>query len=468
MLQLTTSRIKIYILTVLFFTVIVPLIYVFKYAHLNEDDFTRAIWLITEFEENISTWYLTHNGRVINALLSYLPVYEPPQLEVTLIVNFLLNQFVVYLFINRLLDFLGFSLAKMDMIFVAVLIFILQITALPLIFEYYYWYAGATAYSFSFLTLLLSVYFAFGVLQERKYSFLFTVISCVVCAGNNELLILLLNFLSATFLIYCYVEQSNLTMKALTIQLFLVIISLIVIFSPGSINRQSHYEEGGDVLYALGYSFVSTFSLLINELKTVSSIFGLVTIILLCIYCIRVNSNKNSIKNTNPISLLALSLTAIFLLIYVPSYATGGLNYNKGRIANMVQIILLIFLFINFLNLLLFLRANSFKSNILSNKALLMTLGICSFISIYSSNNIRSLYFDLHKENFQKLIINKENRIIYIKKSKENVVTVPPYSGTSFFPQDDMSADPNNWYNKSYLDYLKKKYNVTVNQIIVK
>lgn len=468
MLQLNSKYIKIGFLVLLILTVFIPLLYAFNYVGLNEDDYGRAIWEIEEFGLNFSNWYYTHNGRFINTLLSYLPVYEAPWLQVVLMLNFLATPAVIVFFLKRYFNLISIILCTSDIILIATIIFTLQIISLPLIFEYYYWYAGATAYSFSFLTFILSISFAFGMIQNKKNSFIGALILTVLCAGNNEILILLINYLASLFLIYCYIKRRDLLLQSILLQLTLFITSAIVVFSPGSSHRQGLYEDGGNVISALGQATLYSVSLIFNEFKTFSGVLTLLSILTVAFFIVRTNKGTLRAISLNPVLLIILSFVSVFLLMYVPIYATGGINYNKGRIANMIQILLVFVLFINAINFFIYSQYYITKYRLdIKSEILVVVTAICCLLATYTSSNINNLYSDYENDEFHRLLSDKSNRISLIENSEIKIIVVPSYKGTLFLPQDDMSNNPSHWYNTDYLNYIRYNYDTVVTELIV-
>ncbi len=468
MLQLEMKTFKTLFLVVLLGSVVIPFLYAFKYVGLYADDYGRALWEFKNIGINISNWYLTHNGRIMNAIFSCLPVYKTPWLHSILILNFILNFFVLHIVIHRLLKVIGLYIFGIDKLIITSIIFVLQICALPLIFEYYYWYAGVTAYSLSFLSLLLCLFFVLGILNNNKKSITGAIFFGILCAGNNEILILLLNYLVLILVVFSFLKRKDILMKALILQFCILVISGVVVFSPGSLHRQNSFESGGNILGSLVQSLISSFSLLVNEFKILNSVLGIVTLLLIAVYLVKRSADLNKLKYLNPIVLSIISLIGIFLLLYVPTYATGGLNYNKGRIANMIQIVLLIVMLINIVNATIFISIERRYSLKINQNRLFTTMLLFSLATAYTSENIQNLFVDYNEGNFKKLTMNRNNRIKLITDSNLINISVPAYNGNLTFQFEDMSSDPNHWYNIDFVNFMNQKYNLEIETVRVK
>src|SRR5680860_157206 len=83
---------------VLIVVFIAPFIYTTRFIYLSADDYCRASSSFIFFIENIKDWYLHHNGRYVNAVFSYLPLYNVTALRFFAASNFVLLGIILYNF----------------------------------------------------------------------------------------------------------------------------------------------------------------------------------------------------------------------------------------------------------------------------------------------------------------------------------------------------------------------------------
>lgn len=98
-----------------------PFLFITKYTYLSADDFCRASADFSNYFKNVSTWYFEHNGRFVNSLFSYLPVYDNAIYKTTLALSMIFFWLTIYLFISRISNFYHFFLKKEQAIFLSVL-----------------------------------------------------------------------------------------------------------------------------------------------------------------------------------------------------------------------------------------------------------------------------------------------------------------------------------------------------------
>ncbi|SCX92028.1 hypothetical protein SAMN05192588_0268 [Nonlabens sp. Hel1_33_55] len=457
------------VILIIFTIVVVPFGMVFEYVQLSQDDLGRAYSNFENYSQNFDWWMSAHNGRFFNALIALLPIYSSmTSIKLILLLIFLLHPVVLYLVLKKYLKFVGLQIEKSSILLLSMMFFFMMIIQMPLLVEYFYWYAAMTVYSLPFLSFLMLIYFILGIHQSKKGALFGAVFCSLLCVGSNEMFILIINFLLTIQILRYALMNKMILFKYLIIELCVLLSSLIVIFASGTSHRQAINQSGGDFANATMQSIKATLSLLFNQLSSFEDI----TVILLIIFSIGLFSSKgvnsSRLKYINPIILLAFSLIIIFLVLFVPAYATGGIGYNHGRIANLIQISLLMTLVINAINFGIYILSKGIRWNIskyyYGYTCLLVVFII--FIS-FRDENLRGLYQDFNENRFEVVEGAIDQRTRILLKAKNGKVEVPKLSHSNTLPYMDITEDSKHWYNRVYVEYVNHKYEINIQSIVL-
>lgn len=445
---------------------LIPFLYLIRFAELSGDDYTRAIMNINDFSLNYSDWFFSHNGRFINGLLSILPIYGRYTFKVILLINFIAIPVILRILIKRFVRFSEIDVDNSVINIAALLLTLLIIIQLPLPVEFFYWISSMTVYSFSLLCFLMFIYGLLGVKQNTKNAVLVASIFSLLAIGNNEIFILLNNYIIFLFSIHFYLKFSKVSSKLVVIQIFSLASGLLVILGPGSKSRQSHFEDGGNILGSIILSLKNTVSLIANQFLNIGDILILVMIIFLSILIVYSNRSNNLMKSISIIKLGSISVGAIFLIILTPNYAMGGISYNAGRLGNLIQILLLLILFVNILNFCVK-KKDWFIFFLKKTKTLYSIILVVLFLNVVVSDNYLNLLEDFRNSSFHKQEIGLNNRINYLKNTNENTIVLEKRYKSKTLNYEELTVNKEHWYNKSYILYLNSKYDLSLESIIV-
>lgn len=443
-----------------------PFLYIIRYAELSGDDFTRAVMDINDFSLNYSDWFFTHNGRFINGMLSILPLYGGNMFKVILLINFLALPFVIRILLKRF-----FILSEIDVdnsvlnISTLILTF-LMIIQLPLPVEFFYWISSMTVYSFSLLCFLLFIYGLLRVKQNMKNAVLIAALFSLLAIGNNEIFILLNNYITFVFITHFYLKFGKFSGKLVIIQIVSLVSGLLVILGPGSKSRQSNFEDGGNILGSIILSLKNTVSLIMNQFLNLGDILVLLMIIFLSILIVYSNRSNNLMRSINIIKLGSISVGAIFLIILTPNYAMGGISYNEGRLGNLIQILLLLIFFVNILNLCIR-KKNSFSFFLKKTEILYFVISMALILNVLISDNYLNLFEDFRNSSFHKQEIGLINRVENLKHTNESNILLKKRYKSKTLDYEELTGNKEHWYNRSYTFFLNSKYNLSLESIIV-
>ena len=134
---------------------IIPFLYITKYTFLSADDICRAPASFHNYFINVFNWYINHNGRFTNAILSYLPVYNLQIYRWVLGCSIMLLGITIFYFIKKVFEFFNFEESIYKTIFITLIFYITIISQIPSVNQFFYWYAGTTAYLYSIILFIL-------------------------------------------------------------------------------------------------------------------------------------------------------------------------------------------------------------------------------------------------------------------------------------------------------------------------
>lgn len=437
---------------------VIPFIYVGSFVFPAADDYCRATVSFDTFLPNVASWYLEHNGRYTNAVLSFLPVYDLSIYRLMLMISIIALGWTIIYFVKKTFQFFGRRISRIDVALVGIAFYVVLISQLSSVYEFFYWYAATTVYLYSvifFLLLLTRLY----KLYIKDYFDGLAALLIVLLIGNNEMFILLSNFLLIGLLSYKLKEKQNFK-NILLLNIVAWIATLAVVFAPGSINRQSYFSEGGNFLFSLKSAILSTGMFGLKGLVEWPYILVYISFFLLLVSLYK-EGKKTELKSFNPVVLFLLSFIAISSVIFVPYYAQGTISLNEGRIGNIVHIVFLILLFINIINITFFLQKNQVLNNcsfLKANSALGLIFLFLILLPLVNQN-YNNLFSDL-KTN---ALVDYENQMVKITeqlKSAEEEVVLEELTETKLL------RNLENRLNGCYVEVMNDKYHLNLKKII--
>lgn len=444
---------------------IAPFVYIIRYANLSADDFCRATPVVGKYWKNIIEWYLHHNGRYTNAFFSFLPVYDSQIYKLVLTLSSVLLGIAICFFVRKTFKYYNLQISWTDVFFITVLFYIGLIICLPSPYEFFYWYAGTSAYMYSLILLLFLLGILFNSKMKYTHNIFFACLLIVLINGNNEILIPLINFILLLKLVKTSVEyKKKLNYKYLLFNAVSWISSLVVIFSPGSTNRQSSYPDGGDVLFSIKAAVLSSGMFTLKKMLEFPNV---ILYLGLFIFFLQIKNKALKSLTINPLLLAAVSFIGLSSVFFVPYYATGYLNVNQGRIGNMIQGVFWILLFINIVNISLYVKRFIFKKASVYNYLPLVIIVIFLIHIGFLNQNFNNLLSDFKNADFKRYERDMVERETNIKEAEEQCLKVHKISGTLIMKYSDISTKGNDWTNRCYTSSMNIIFNKEFEQIVI-
>lgn len=459
---------KIVFLLIIALVFLGPFLFITKFTFLSADDFCRSSASFENYFQNIFNWYKNHNGRYTNALLSYLPVYNLQIYRWILGCSIFFLGITIFCFIKKVFEFFHLEKKTTNVFFIALVFYITAISQLPSIYEFFYWYAGTTAYMYSIILFLLFLIMLFNFELGKKPNIIFGSLIILLLNGNNEMLMGISNFLLIVILVKNFISNWKISKKILLLNIVSWVSSLVVIISPGSINRQTQYPEGANFFYSLKSAVLSSGIFTIKSLVELPYIFLFIWLILFVIKAGKDNEAKNSINVHNPIVLFIISFIGLVSVFFIPYYATGILKVNEGRIGNMIHIIFWIILFINLINYSLYFKRLIPRSKIIIPN-FFSHVFLMGFLVLILINNInyKNIYEEISKGDFEKYEKDVKYRERLLQNSKRNKIVLKRISGTKTIQHYDITKDSTDWVNSCYKNMINHKYDKNFKSIII-
>lgn len=467
--QLSRMQLGVYLLTILLIIVFIgPYLYISQYIYLSQDDFCRTIISWNSFLPRLRLWFLNENGRYINAFLSLMPVYDlkiyrsiPVLMVVCLIISF-------RYFIKNLGALFEFKIPGYIIFLITILITIQIFIKLPFIFEFVYWYAGITVYFVSVLLILLFLNSLIVFDFTKRRSLIVISLLIILINGNNEMALLLVNFILGLILIYGLKTKSRKLKSIVTFNAISWISSLPLLLATGSEVRRSYYPNGGDFVFSMKSSFLSAASFMVKNVIGFPDILlwiGLVSLL----FCTSIKSKSTKINpiKISPLALAIFSFFALMSQMFVIYYAVGMLKVYEGRIANFIHVIFIILIAINLINLIPYF--NDKWPHIIQKKKMLpfalIFIGLYLLNNAFVGKNYNQVINDLSSGNAENYKTEIEKRLKYINSTEEvdiefNTITLPK-TITNF----DLRTE-SYWGNDCYMNMVNKEYSKNIKSII--
>lgn len=445
-----------------------PFLYISQYIYLSQDDFCRVNIPLFSYISRIGFWYLNENGRYINAFMSLLPVYDLRIYRLIPVLMILSLLICIIYFVRNLCSNFDLKIPVHIAVFVGILVTIQVFLKLPFIFEFVYWYAGVTVYFVSILLFLLFLNSLIVFDFSKKRSLLLISLLIIGINGNNEMALILVNFILFLILIAGAVLKYNYLKSILILNIISWISSVPLLFANSSDARRSYFEKGGDLLFSIESSFLSAASF------TVKNIFGFPDFLLwigLAALLIHtgVKGENREIKSIkiSPILLAIFSFLALMSQMFVIYYAVGLLEAYGGRIANFIHSVFIILVLINVINLTVFVKEKwpSFIKKIQLPRYIIIVLSSFLIYNGLIGKNYKQVIYDLSSGKAKKYKENIEDRLIYLASTNKSNIEFETIDLPKTITNLDLRTVPY-WENDCFIDLINKKYNKNIKSII--
>ncbi len=440
---------------------LMPVLYITQYTHLFADDWCRTTTNFQKLIPNINFWYENLSGRYINAIFSYLPVYNLLVIRFILGISVIFLGIALYYFIHKLFLHYGLKSGQSQKIFLTILLYVTIIAQLPSLFEFFYWYAATTVYLYSVIFFLLFLGFLLNLEQERNVNLWLGSLIIVMLNGNNEMFLGITNFLLLVLSAKYYFDQKRSARGGSILFLVSLVSSLFVVLAPGSRSRQSFHPEGGDLFNSMISSILSAG---IFSLKSLIEFPYLLFFLGLFFFVLSIKKFQSRICY-NPFILGAISFIAITSTFFITYFAVGYMKTYEGRIGNLIHIIFLIFLFINLVNLAVWLSEKKFRR---LNVYPLLSRG---FFLIYIvilpgfNGNFKNIWEDLTGGDLERFSLAMQERKDRLKNVHTESLELAPIKGTRVMKFIDVKKDPADWRNECYRKMINEQYGLHLKKI---
>lgn len=447
------KKIKIISSVVILSISIIPLLILTFYAHPATDDFGFAYSL-----NNDSIWkiawsiFLTMDNRLVGNFLTLLFCQTNHLFMFRLqffvfILTFFASVFFLFHTINKFL--LKCNFENLFLLF-AFFVF-LFVGYNPGIAECFFWYPGIVIWigSIVLFNIFLSlIIYEFKSNSENIFRFIGITLLAFVMTSENEIVFVFMGIFGIILLYDLFKLKSQNKTKVIILLVLLVLGALIVIFGHGNYHRLNFISTQQPVNY---------FKVIKSDMLLYRKIFFLTDIIFFNIILIPFyfKITENSKKHIEPTKLMLVSVGILFILL-IPSFI-AKLLYSF-RIQNVVYYYSLCLIFINFINLSIWLR----EKNKLKIKKIefLTALFVGFFFMSYfmqKESTIRTVYTDLFTGKASGFDKEMSSRYTIIKNSKDKDVLVPALKNKpKSIYVDDISKDSLDWRNQVYSDYFQK------------
>ncbi|TQI71554.1 hypothetical protein JM79_2494 [Gramella sp. Hel_I_59] len=444
---------------------VIPFIYISNYVILVLDDLCRAPVTSQNIIQLIQDWYLTHNGRFINSILSLLPVYNLDIYRIIVALSFPFLGFVLYDFLQKLFKIYELRLDITERIFLSSLLFVVLIAEIPSLFEFFYWYAAETVYLFSFIAFLYFLLLLFRIYMELSWNLFVGLFLIIFLNGNNELFLGFNNIILLSLLVRWFLKRKGINFKILLLNIISWITSLIFLLSPGTLSRRGELGYEGDIFVSIKVGLLYGGRFILENLIEIPNLLFF-PIVFLLISKNRIKFNK--VKTFHPVLLLFISYLSITSFYGLKFYATGLVERDVGRVGNILHLVVLIFVLLNMVNLAVVL-GRKWKIHDFYKKYLPPILVILLIIFIFFKNqNYVDLRQDLIQNNFHEFEKAVEQRNNTIVKTKGDTLVLKQIQGTLLLKSGDEMLISKEWPRTCFLRYVNKKYGKSFQVLQVK
>jgi len=448
------KTIKIFISLFFILITLTPLIYLAFQSFPATDDFAFAVSLRDSNIWSISkAIYLNSDNRLCGNFITLLFCNSDTifihRLQFMIFILLLFGSIYIVLFeINRLY----LKSTKSDIFILFTFFSFLYIAYNPGLNEAFFWYPGLAVRSSSLLFFNILIYSSLKFLTiEKCKSLFFLIISFLlfILTSQNEIMFLLMFVISLILIFYYFSERGKIYRSQII--LLLVILAFgaaIVIFGPGNYERLRFISDKQPVTFI---NILISNALLYRKIFLLSDIIIINLLLLPYYYYLTVNVEVYF----KPLKILLISAFLLFIFILPSIIAKTLYTY---RIENVVYYLSLILVFINFLNLAVFLRHKEIINFKNPNKYLFILVIFLSLIYFSKKQSVvRTMYSDIILKKIEKYsneMIQRENTILNCKNDTVFVMPIKTKPNTIFIY--DISTDNTDWRNSVYNNYYKK------------
>lgn len=358
---------------------------------------------------------------------------------------------LLFISIYHLSSSIFLTLKKRNHYILTFFILTLYLIQMPAPSEGFYWLAASITYQLSIILSIFLISFFIKYLETHKKKYLIiSILFSFLVIGLNEISMLFINSLIGVVFIYKSIQKQKINYPISILLIFMVIFSIIVIFSPGSAARGGTYPNNHQFFYSIYKTISATKSNLGDWLPTI--------IVFLLIFFEYFDKNISlltpKIFIVNPFIPFIIVFSVPFIALF-PIY--WSLNWVPSRSVNLIYFFFLIGLI--YLTFVLYFKLKSENSNFLSyTKWVKYFLFILIFIRLGENNNIRIAYSDLLSGRAYKYDRELRDRYKAIQNNEKDTLVIPKLTSlpkTIHF--EDIRSNPKHWINQCYKSYFNQK-----------
>lgn len=308
-----------------------PLIYISKYVHPINDDFSFALQHVTNgWFQSVVDSYCSWSGRYLATAISSANPYAISSSPLPMLrIYSLVLVILIYLTpVTASIILLKKKLGVTGAFSFGTLIFLIYMSLCPSVSELAYWFSSYTAFTIPNLLALLF----FSILPKRRPIFIaIQALLALLIPGGNEVTAVLF-VMTLAYLYYTYRCRRLLYLLTLS-----VIAITLVILSPGNGIRMTHQLSAHPYLWTICISIAQTISWMFIWLPALM----ISSLVYIPLFGLRIS--KSDIFSIKFRTFLIFSISAIFLAHVPPTYGLSSVVI--GRTANSLLFFFIIFYF---------------------------------------------------------------------------------------------------------------------------
>ncbi|QRM88722.1 hypothetical protein FG167_05570 [Lacinutrix sp. WUR7] len=343
---------------------------------------------------------------------------------------------ITIVFINVLLAFATYFFLK---IFfnnknAIILSIVITITIAQLVYKFYYhalYLPTANSYTVGFSLSLICYYLLFKMLskeiENKNIYFLLALFIIIITSGLVELVSLPMFFILGALLLYLLIFEKKLNLRVLILFLTSLIGFLIVLLSPGSINRRNEVSER-EGFSILNLDYNKFFDKTLNFISGDINIYSITALVLVVIIFISTSKKKYELTIHKKIYIVLVTLVYIITPMIIGFLASNGTEgmakaYNMLTRHFVIGSVVIVLVLVSNIKLKI--------KNLFIITTLVYSIALIIYAySFYSKSNIGDFISSINNNNLQELYTQEKARRYYLiaKKEENKTVNLPVYS----------------------------------------
>lgn len=327
------------LLILLFFASILPFIYISRYVHPVNDDFTFALRHVSaDWLQSVVDSYRSWSGRYFATAVSSLNPYTgfPQPLKMLRIYSAVLSALMFAVPVCAGMMLTGKYTGRLRGAALGALFGLCYMALCPSASQLLFWFSSYTA--FTLCSLLALVFFSILSRDSRACVAIQGLLAFLIPGGNEVTAVLFVSVLA--YLAYTYRSR-----RLVALTLIACVAVVIVILSPGNAIRMTYQLSSHPRLWAVTLSFLQTCGWCVLWLPSLM----IASLVYVPLFGLRLSELK--IFDTSLAGYFGFALTTVFLAHIPPTYGLSSVMIDRTANSLLVFFILLYFWGLNiFLN----------------------------------------------------------------------------------------------------------------------